>query len=69
MAGLYKAMDKLAPNIDTRVIIIAQLDKFHNAEGMFGYDLAIATRAKMQPGIFSSYGYTLYFIYFVLCIY
>ena len=33
-------------------------------KGMFGYDLAIATRAKMQPGILSYYGCTLYLFIF-----
>ena len=55
MTGLYKVMDKLAPEIETRVKIIAQLGKFDRAEGMFGYDLAVATRDKMQPGTLSCF--------------
>ena len=47
MTGLYKVMDKLAPEIEIRVKIIAQIGKFDRAEGMFGYDLAVATRDKM----------------------
>ncbi|WOL05637.1 hypothetical protein Cni_G14366 [Canna indica] len=57
MIGLYKVMDKFAPEIETRVKIIGQLAKFDKVEGMLGYDLAIATRNKMQPALWwSSFG-------------
>ncbi|KAI8550404.1 hypothetical protein RHMOL_Rhmol06G0103600 [Rhododendron molle] len=38
------------PDMDTRLIIDEQLEKFKNAEGMFGMDMAKLTRDKKQPG-------------------
>lgn len=39
-------------DMDTRIIIDEQLEKFKNAEGMFGMDMAKLTRDKKQPGKF-----------------
>lgn len=60
--GLYKTLDRLCPNLETRIKIDAQIEKFDKAEGLFGYNLAIATRDKKQPGNYSySFNYVLYF--------
>jgi len=39
------------PDLETRLTIHAQLEKFKNAEGMFGMEMAKATRGKTQPAI------------------
>jgi len=36
-------------DISTRVIINQQIEKFKRAKGLFGMDMAIATRNKKQP--------------------
>jgi len=45
----------MCPDIETRVKIDSQIEKFDRAEGLFGYSLAIATRDKKQPGIILSF--------------
>ena len=42
--GLYTTIERMYPDVQTRVRIDAQLEKFKRAEGMFGMDMAILTR-------------------------
>ena len=49
--GLYKTIEKMFPNIETRIKIDQQLEKFKRGEGLFGMSMAIATRDKKQPRI------------------
>ncbi|KAF7821916.1 adenylate kinase isoenzyme 6-like protein HBR1-like [Senna tora] len=47
----------MCSDIETRVKIDSQLEKFGKAEGLFGYSLAIATRDKKQPALWwNSFG-------------
>ncbi|KAI8530748.1 hypothetical protein RHMOL_Rhmol11G0083700 [Rhododendron molle] len=48
--GLYTTIERMYPDMDTRIIIDEQLEKFKNAEGMFGMEMAKLTRDKKQPG-------------------
>ncbi|KAJ0094644.1 hypothetical protein Patl1_15636 [Pistacia atlantica] len=46
---LYKVIEKIYPDVETRVEVDAQLDKFKRGVGLFGMDMAIITRDKKQP--------------------
>ncbi|XP_057514457.1 uncharacterized protein LOC130796165 [Actinidia eriantha] len=48
---LYKTIDRFYPNVDTKVKIDAQLEKFKRAKGMFGISMAKLTREKKQPAL------------------
>ncbi|XP_061363140.1 uncharacterized protein LOC133306777 [Gastrolobium bilobum] len=55
--GLWKTLEKMCPNIETRITIDSQIEKFGRAEGLFGNSLAIATRARKQPALWwNSFG-------------
>ncbi|KAF7119637.1 hypothetical protein RHSIM_Rhsim13G0053900 [Rhododendron simsii] len=58
--GLYTVIERMYPGIQARLKLDAQMDKFHNAVGMFGcfgIDMAVITREKKQPGLWwESYG-------------
>ncbi|XP_031284359.1 uncharacterized protein LOC116143083 [Pistacia vera] len=55
--GLYKVIEKMYPDVETRVELDAQLDKFKRGVGLFGMDMAIITRDKKQPALWwDSYG-------------
>ncbi|KAL6560935.1 Iron-sulfur assembly protein 1 [Orobanche hederae] len=55
--GLYKTIERMYPNVETRIKIDEQLEKFRRAEGMFGMSMATATRARKLPGLWwESYG-------------
>lgn len=45
----------MCTDLETRVKIDSQLEKFDKAEELFGYSMAIATRDKKQPSNFSIY--------------
>ncbi|KAJ0038065.1 hypothetical protein Pint_23644 [Pistacia integerrima] len=47
--GLYKVIEKMYPDVETRVEVDAQLDKFKRRVGLFGMDMTIITRDKKQP--------------------
>lgn len=47
--GLFKTIERMYPDVETRVIIDSQLEKFRKAEGLFGMDMAVSTRNKKQP--------------------
>ncbi|KAF7145548.1 hypothetical protein RHSIM_Rhsim04G0045100 [Rhododendron simsii] len=49
--GLYTTIERMYPDMDTRIIIDEQLEKFKNAEGMFGMEMAKLTRDKKQPAL------------------
>ena len=49
--GLYKTIEKMFPSIETRIKIDQQMEKFKRGEGLFGMNMAIATRDKKQPGM------------------
>ena len=49
--GLYKTIEKMFPDIETRIKIDQQLEKFKRGEGLFGMSMVIATRDKKQPDI------------------
>ena len=48
--GLYETIQKMCQSPLERESIDKQLDLFHNAESMFGMDMAIQMRNKKQPG-------------------
>ncbi|XP_058208236.1 uncharacterized protein LOC131321250 [Rhododendron vialii] len=55
--GLYTVIERMYPGIQARLKLDAQMDKFHNAVGMFGIDMAVITRENKQPGLWwESYG-------------
>lgn len=45
-------MDRFYPDVDTKVKIDAQSEKFKRAEGMSGRSMEKLTREKKQPGKF-----------------
>ncbi|KAG5549059.1 hypothetical protein RHGRI_014432 [Rhododendron griersonianum] len=47
--GLYTTIERMYLNMDTRIIIDEQLEKFKNVDDMFGMDMAKLTRDKKQP--------------------
>ena len=47
----YKTIEKMFPDIEIRIKIDQQLEKFKRGEGLFGMSMAITTRDKKQPGI------------------
>ena len=49
--GLYKTIEKMFPSIETRIKIDQQMEKFKRGEGLFGMNMAIATRDKKQLGM------------------
>ncbi|XP_039123453.1 uncharacterized protein LOC120260074 [Dioscorea cayenensis subsp. rotundata] len=49
--GLYKTIEKMYPDLATRIKIDQQLEKFKKAEGLFGMSMAILTREKKQPAL------------------
>ncbi|KAK4255985.1 hypothetical protein QN277_008908 [Acacia crassicarpa] len=47
----------MCPDIETRITIDTQIEKFDRAEGLFGNSLAIATRDRKQPALWwNSFG-------------
>ncbi|KAL6560933.1 Iron-sulfur assembly protein 1 [Orobanche hederae] len=55
--GLYKTIERMYPNVETRIKIDEQLEKFRRGEGMFGMSMATATRDRKLPGLWwESYG-------------
>ncbi|KAI8017136.1 hypothetical protein LOK49_LG04G00681 [Camellia lanceoleosa] len=55
--GLFKTIERMYPDIEDRVKVDEQLEKFKKAEGMFGMSMAILTREKKQPALWwESYG-------------
>ena len=48
--GLYKTIERMYPDVETRLEVDSQITNFKNAEGMFGLEMAILTREKKQPG-------------------
>ncbi|XP_061351356.1 uncharacterized protein LOC133296400 [Gastrolobium bilobum] len=55
--GLWKTLENMCPDIETRITIDSQIEKFDRAEGLFGNSLAISTRARKQPALWwNSFG-------------
>ncbi|KAL6505934.1 hypothetical protein OROHE_023313 [Orobanche hederae] len=55
--GLYKTIERMYPNIETRIKIDEQLEKFRRADGLFGMSMATTTRDRKLPGLWwESYG-------------
>ncbi|KAL6584924.1 hypothetical protein OROMI_004213 [Orobanche minor] len=55
--GLYKNIERMCPNIETRIKIDEQLEKFRRADGLFGMSMATATIYRKLPGLWwESYG-------------
>ncbi|KAI9083295.1 hypothetical protein K1719_034827 [Acacia pycnantha] len=48
--GLWKTLEKMCLDIETRITIDSQLEKFDRVEGLFGNSLAIATRDRNFMG-------------------
>ena len=48
--GLYQTIQRMCPSPVVREKVDKQLDIFHNADLMFGMDMAIQMRKKKQPG-------------------
>ena len=51
MAGLYKCIQRLVPNINQQDKIIEKLTSYKREEGLFGLKMAIRLRKKKAPGI------------------
>lgn len=51
LLGLYTVIERMYPGVEKRLKLDAQMEKFRNAGGMFGINMAIITREKKQPGI------------------
>ncbi|XP_028126576.1 uncharacterized protein LOC114323229 [Camellia sinensis] len=49
--GLFRTIERMYPDIENRVKVDEQLEKFKKAEGMFGMSMAILTREKKQPAL------------------
>ena len=49
--GLYKTIEKMYPDIETRLKIDEELEKFKKGKGLFGMSMATLTRDKKQSGI------------------
>ncbi|KAM7489367.1 hypothetical protein LguiB_026851 [Lonicera macranthoides] len=49
--GLYKTIERMYPDYETRIQVDEQLEKFCSAKGLFGICMAKLTRDKKQPGI------------------
>uniref|UniRef100_A0A2C9VYB7 DUF659 domain-containing protein n=1 Tax=Manihot esculenta TaxID=3983 RepID=A0A2C9VYB7_MANES len=47
--GLYKTIEKIYPDIETRIKIDNQLEKFKKREGLFSMSMVVLTRDKKQP--------------------
>ncbi|KAI9113639.1 hypothetical protein K1719_015566 [Acacia pycnantha] len=55
--SLWKTLEKMCPDIKTRITIDSQIEKFDRAEGLFGNSLAIATRDRKQHALWwNSFG-------------
>ncbi|XP_028079535.1 uncharacterized protein LOC114281293 isoform X2 [Camellia sinensis] len=55
--GLFKTIERMYPDIEDRVKVDEQLEKFKKVEGMCGMSMAILTREKKQPTLWwESYG-------------
>ena len=53
--GLFKTIESMYPDIEDRVKVDEQLEKFKKAEGMLGMSMAIMAREKKQPSKFFDY--------------
>ncbi|KAL7247108.1 hypothetical protein ACSBR2_002093 [Camellia fascicularis] len=49
--GLYETIESMCPTCKLREKVDRQLDMFHNAENMFGMEMAIQIRSKKQPAV------------------
>ncbi|KAI7986889.1 hypothetical protein LOK49_LG14G00176 [Camellia lanceoleosa] len=56
--GLFKTNERMYPDIEDRVKVDEQLEKFKKVKGMFGMSMAILTREKKQPVKFFDYEIT-----------
>ncbi|XP_031274476.1 uncharacterized protein LOC116132945 [Pistacia vera] len=55
--GLHKVIEKMNPDVETRVEVDAQFDKFTRGVGLFGIDMTIIRRDKKQPTLlWDNYG-------------
>lgn len=48
--GLYQTIEKMYPDVESKIAIAEQIEKFRRAEGLFGVSMAVLTRDKTQPG-------------------
>ncbi|XP_028113206.1 uncharacterized protein LOC114311289 [Camellia sinensis] len=53
--GLFKTIERMSLDIEDRLKVDEQLEKFKKAEGMFGMSMAILIREKKQPSKFFDY--------------
>ena len=51
MAGLYKCIQRLVPNINQQDKILEELTSYKREEGLFGLEMAKRQRKKKAPGI------------------
>nr|DAD48928.1 TPA_asm: hypothetical protein HUJ06_018865 [Nelumbo nucifera] len=49
VSGLYKVIQMLEKDRDKASLIIDELSKYKNAEGIFGFNMAICQRKKKEP--------------------
>lgn len=52
MVSVYKCVERLAPNVETEDLIIDEIDKYKNMEGLFANNAAIRHRKTKAPGTF-----------------
>ncbi|KAL6996764.1 hypothetical protein U1Q18_006892, partial [Sarracenia purpurea var. burkii] len=48
--GLYDTIQRMCPTPALRAKVDRQLEAFHNAEKMFGMEMAIQMQSEKQPG-------------------
>jgi hAT family C-terminal dimerisation region len=47
MKGFHTFLERVLPNVDDQVDAVKQLDRYRNGEGLFGYQVALASATKM----------------------
>ncbi|KAI7752799.1 hypothetical protein M8C21_021751, partial [Ambrosia artemisiifolia] len=59
MEGLYSCIERLAPTVEDEDLILEELSKYQNAEGLFGKNAAIRQRKQKAPvEWWASFGYS-----------
>ncbi|XP_076897798.1 uncharacterized protein LOC143551207 [Bidens hawaiensis] len=59
MGGLYSCIERLSPSVEDEDIVLGELSKYQNAEGLFGKNAAIRQRKQKAPAEWwASFGYS-----------
>jgi Protein of unknown function (DUF 659)/hAT family C-terminal dimerisation region len=57
MKGFHTFLERILPNVQDQVDAVNQLERFRNGEGLFGYQVALASASKMHAHAWwSQYG-------------